>query len=270
MYLEMKRTYFQFFLSILIIPIIFGCKKDEGLAMKLTKSYTLSSTYTNEEYNLQILYPESYDASVAYHTIYLLDGDWYFDELSNFITDEYANDIVLVGIAYKGKNKRQSDFTYPADNFLSNSGNANSYIQHLNNELIPFIEDSLSIKAAQRTLAGHSLGGYFGLYLLFQNGFANPFNNIISASPSLFWHNAFLLDLENKYNSLHNTLNVNLYITIGDSEGVTMNTLFNAINKKIKSRNYKELNFSYERFENTTHNNNPIQSFEKGILKLLN
>ncbi len=266
----MKRTYSNFFLSIFLVSTFFGCQKDEGLAMKLTKSYTLSSTHTNEEYNLQILYPESYDASVAYHTIYLLDGDWYFNELSNFIADEYANDIVLVGIGYKDQNKRQSDFTYPADNFLSNSGNANTYIQHLNNELIPFIEDSLAIKATQRTLAGHSLGGYFGLYLLFQDEFTNPFNNIISASPILFWHNAFLLHLENKYYSSHDTLNVNLYTTIGDSEGITMNTIFNALNKKIKNRNYKELIFNSERFENTTHNNNPIQSFKKGIITLLN
>jgi len=204
----------------------------------------------------------------AYHTIYLLDGDGYFNELSHIILDEYPDEIVLVGIGYDGENKRHSDFTYPEDDLLPHSGNANLYIQHLIKELIPFVEDSLLIQTTQRTLAGHSLGGYFGLYLLFQEEFTNPFDNIISASPSLFWHDAFLLGLEDQFNSSNDSLSVNLYITMGDSEGVTMNTLFNALNNKIKSRNYKDLIFDHERFENTTHNNNSIKSFRKGISRL--
>jgi hypothetical protein len=57
---------------------------------------------------------------------------------------------------------------------------------------------------------------------------------------------------------------------MGDAEGVTMNTLFSAFNNKIESRNYQGLTFDHERFENTTHNNNPIVSFQNGISKLIN
>jgi predicted alpha/beta superfamily hydrolase len=266
----MKYTYSKLLISTLLLPILLGCQKDEELIMKFTKSYTLSSAYSNEKYNLQILYPANYDSSKAYHTVYLLDGDWFFNELFEFVRTDYPNDIVLVGIGYKDLNKRNSDFTYPTNNLLENSGNANLYIQHLIYELIPYIEDSLAINTTQKTLAGHSLGGYFGLYLLFQNELPNPFNNIISASPSLFWDDAFLLDLEEQFNSVNDTMNVNLYTTMGDSEGVTMNTLFNSLNERIKSRNYEGLIFNYERFENTTHNNNPIQSFEEGISRLEN
>lgn len=265
----MKYNYSKFSFSIFIILLVLSCQK-EMIEVEDSKSYTISSSYTNEDYNLQLLYPENYDSLVAYQTIFLLDGDWYFYELAEIIKEQYPNNIVLVGIGYKNDNNRSSDFTYPADDILSNSGNAKKYIQFLNNELIPFISDSLQIKAKQKTLAGHSLGGYFNLYLLFQDELENPFDNLITASPSLFWHDAYLLDLEQQYNSSHDSLNINLFITIGDSEGVTMNTLFNAINEKIESRNYLGLTFDYERFENTTHNNNPIKSFEKGISKLIN
>jgi predicted alpha/beta superfamily hydrolase len=57
--------------------LVLGCQK-EMIEVDDSKSYTISSSYTNEEYNLQLLYPENYDSSLAYQTIYLLDGDWYF------------------------------------------------------------------------------------------------------------------------------------------------------------------------------------------------
>lgn len=266
---KMKNIFRKYSLTILIIPLLLSCQKEifEGENLR---SEGIHSVYTNEDYSLQILLPINYDSLLAYHHVYLLDGDWYFYELAQIIKDEYCNDIVLIGIGYKDDNKRTSDFTYPEDDYLDDSGNANAFIKCINNELIPFISDSLQIKSSQKTLAGHSIGGYLCLYLLFQNELNNKFDNIISASPSIWWHDAYLLDLEEQYNLLHDTLHVNLYCTMGDSEGVTMNTLFNALNKKIESRNYQGLTFEYERFENTTHRNNPIKSFEKGISKLTN
>jgi len=234
------------------------------------KSYYVNSSILDEDYEVKILFPTDYDSALAYETIYLLDGDWYFEEMANVITNQYPDDIVLIGIGYKNENRRNSDFTYPYDDYLPNSGNAKAFLNFINTELIQFIDDSLKIKTNQRTLAGHSLAGYFSLFMLFQNESAHPFNNIISASPSLWWHDAYIIELEDKFNNQNDTLNVNLYITMGDSEGVSMNALFNALSKKIKSRNYNELEFHYERFENTTHNNNPIKSIEKGIENLLN
>jgi len=265
----MKHTNSKYCLPILLSLLLLSCQK-EMLDVEQSNSYTLSSSHTNDEYALQILYPENYNPSLEYQTIYLLDGDWYFYELAEIIKEEYSDEILLVGIGYNNDNNRNADFTYPADDALDNSGNANAFIECINNELIPFIADSVKIKSSQKTLVGHSLGGYFSLYLLFQNELNNPFDNIIAASPSLFWHEAFLLDLEETYHSSQDSLNTNLFITMGDSEGVTMNTLFDAFSKKIESRNYEGLLFDYERYENTTHNNNPIKSFEKGISKLIN
>lgn len=268
----MKRVFYQLCYSIFLIPLLLGCQKKEMSSVEDSKSYSISSSYTSSEYNLQILYPENYNSSLEYQTIYLLDGDWYFNELAEVIMSNsmYSTDIVLIGIGYKNDNKRNTDYSYPEDSFLPNSGGAKNYIQFLNFELIPFIENNLSIQSSKRTLAGHSLGGYFGQFLLFQQEYPNPFDNIISASPSLWWGNAYILDLEEQFSATNDTLNIRLYSTIGDSEGVTMNTMFNAFNEKIKSRNYQGFKFEYERFENTTHNNSPIESFDKGISFILN
>ena len=254
----------------ILITTIFGCQKEEMVTIENSVAYSISSSHTGNKYNLQILYPEDYDPSIGYQTIYLLDGDWYFNELADVVKLKYPSEIILIGIGYKSENKRNTDYSYPADDFLSNSGGGKNYIRFLNNELIPFIENDLSIKSSETTICGHSLGGYFALYQLFQQDHPSPFDNIITASPSLFWSEAYLLDLENQYSNINDTLNKKLFNTIGDLEGVTMNTMFDAFNKKIKSSNYTGLSFDYVRFYNTSHNNNPIKSFSKGISFILN
>jgi len=258
----MKNTFYQSSYIIILILFLFGCQKEEMLNIENSESYSINSSYTNNEYN---------DSSLTYQTIYLLDGDWYFNELSEVIKNKYTNDrIILIGIGYKGVNKRNTDYTFPADDFLTNSGGAKNYIQFLNLELIPFIENNLLIQASERSLVGHSIGGYFGQFLLFQQEYVNFFDNIISASPSLWWSNAYILSVEEQYSIVNDSLNINLYSSIGDSEGVTMNTMFNAFNTKIESRDYQDFQSEYERLENMTHNNTPIISFDKGISFILN
>lgn len=264
----MKKIFGKLCHLIILVIITSGCQKEEMLTIKNSVAYSIHSSHTGNEYNLQILYPENYDSLMEYQTIYLLDGDWYFNELAKIITSKYASEIILIGIG--NVDKRNTDYSYPKDDFLSNSGGGKEYIQFLNNELMPFIENDLSIKSSENTLAGHSLGGYFALYQLFQQDYPSPFDNIIAASPSLFWSEAFILDLENQYHNNNDTLNVKLYTTMGDLEGLTMNTMFDAFNNKIESRNYTELSFDHVRFYNTSHNNNPIKSFEEGISFILN
>lgn len=256
-----------FFLLILIFS---GCQKDDYSDIEDYKSFNINSSYTGSEYNIHILYPENYDATLSYHIVYLLDADWYFREVSEIINTNYKNSVVLIGIGYKNKNKRTTDFTFPYDDMFQNSGGADNYIQFINNELILYVEEDLSILSSETTLVGHSLGGYFGLYFMLQQNFQNPFDNIISASPSLFWNDAYIFDLEEQYHSNNDTLSIDLYNSIGDLEGVTMNTLFDAFNERIENRGYEDLSFKYKRFENISHNNSPIISFENALYFILN
>jgi len=214
-----------------------SCEKDDLSSIKNNQSYTIHSEYTNTEYGINILYPETYNETSSYHTIYILDGDDYFKEIVNVIEDTNREDIILIGIGYTGKNRRGMDYSYPKDNdFPSESGGAKEFIDFINHELIPYVEDELYITSSDKSLFGHSLGGYFALYVLFQQEQANPFDNIIAASSNFIWYNAYLFDLEQQYFDAQNTLNKNLYITVGDLEGASINLFYDAFNKKIMER----------------------------------
>jgi len=238
---------------------------EENPEFKVSKSVDISSSFTGNKYRLKVLYPDSYDESKSYQTVYLLDGDWYYNEFSKIVHDKYGNDVVLISIGYAGSDRRNTDFTFPADDLLKKSGGAKQYARFITEELIPYVKNDLQIKSNSSALLGHSLGGYFSLYMLLQQEVENPFNKIVAVSPSLYWSDAYIFGLEKKYSESNSDMNVSLYIAMGDLEGVTMNTHFDAFANKLKSRNYQGLSFQYERLKNTVHNNSPIIGFDKGL-----
>jgi predicted alpha/beta superfamily hydrolase len=244
--------------------MVSGCSKEKQAEPRQPIAATVSSVYTGTDYAIRILLPDNFNADSAYHVVYLLDGDDYFGEMTKVIQAQYRYNTILVGIGYKGTNRRMTDFTYPADKISDKSGGGIQFVKFLTKELLPFIK-AQGIQATQQTLAGHSLGAYLALYLTFQTEIANPFNNIIAISPSLFWHDAYIFQLEaSRFNQSKN-LPVHLYLAVGDIEGVTMNTHFKAFINKLTLRNYTGLQLNYELLRNRSHNNTPITGFEKAL-----
>ncbi|WP_103865495.1 alpha/beta hydrolase [Aquimarina sp. I32.4] len=259
------------FLCLIIGSLVLNsCEKENISSIKNSRSFTLESKYTNTKYEINVLYPETYTPSNSYRTVYMLDGDDYYKEATDVVIESNKEDIILIGIGYDGKNRRGIDYSYPKDNdFPTKSGGAREFINFINNELIPHIENELEIKSTDKTLFGHSLGGYLALYLLFQQQQPNPFDNIIAASSNFMWYDAYLFDLEQQYFNINDTLNKNLYITVGDLEGVSINLFYNAFKNKINERSYIGLALHSERLKNISHRNSPIISFKKGLYTIL-
>ena len=269
----MKKTVkknIQLLYFLIGILVLNSCKKEDLSSIKNTDSFNITSNYTSTTYSINVLYPETYNASLSYQTIYMLDGDDYFKEASEVIANTKREDIILIGIGYANKNKRGTDYSYPKDNdFPNDSGGAKKFIKFLNKELMPYIENELKIESKNKTLFGHSLGGYFALYILFQQEQINSFDNIIAVSANFLWGNAYLFDLEKKRFSSNSTLNKNLYLTVGDLEGVSINLFFNAFTNKIKEHSYSGLKLNQERLKNTSHRNSPIITLKKALSIIL-
>ena len=72
---------------------------------------------------------------------------------------------------------------------------------------------------------GHSFGGYFSLYALLNQVDNNrsTFENIASASPSLWYNNYYLYQLTAKLQSRKTPSPLNLYLTAGGLEDPTWN-----------------------------------------------
>ncbi len=245
--------------------LTFGCEKDIIEKVPNSETHSISSLNMQKDYTIYVLYPDDYDGNKAYLTLVLLDANDYYVEMADVLQNDSPNQFVLVGVKYNDFSERQDDFTYPAMSEVANSGHADSYIRFLAEELLPFLQNELSIESSEKTLLGHSLAGYLGTYLLLQQAYENPFDNIISASPSLWWGDGYIFGLEDAFAASHASLSAKYYITMGDLEGALMNTHFNAFTKRIASRNYPQSDFQVKRYKNISHRNSPIISFKDGI-----
>lgn len=74
------------------------------------------------------------------------------------------------------------------------TGGADRFLEFLERELLPKIEEAVSIDAERRALFGHSFGGLFTLFSLFER--PDLFANWIAASPAIYWEDHAILNWE--------------------------------------------------------------------------
>jgi uncharacterized protein len=147
--------------------------------------FEMQSAAAGRTYYIYIRLPEGYSNSgltTRYPVVYLLDGDSLFPILATehlFLTyDEKLPEAIVVGIAYgsfdPSINKRDVDFTGPADGVRPDKAGAPAFHRFLKAELIPAIERRYRADPDRRILFGQSRGGSFVLYSAFTD-------------PDLFW-----------------------------------------------------------------------------------
>lgn len=142
------------------------------------------SAVVGRAFHIYVAYPQDYgkDLQKRYPVVYLLDGDSLFPIQAThhlFLNyDEGVPQAIVVGIAYgsfdPAINKRDYDFTAPADDASNGQGGAPAFHRFLKNELIPEIDRRYRTDPQRRVLFGQSRGGYMVLYSAFTD-------------PDLFW-----------------------------------------------------------------------------------
>jgi predicted alpha/beta superfamily hydrolase len=208
----------------------------------------LRSTILNQDLLLFVKLPWRYDQSdTSYPVLFSLDGNrsfLIFSSTSLMIETPGTNtpEIIIVGIGYKLNRDRikglvqwaawrTRDYTpvrrldidkywiellseLSGDEIVDvQSGGAERFLECLREEVIPFIEENYRASSSSRSLAGHSYGGLFTLYALFQS--PETFKHYFAGSPSL-WEQIF--NNEEDYASVHDDLPTTLFITNGEKE----------------------------------------------------
>ncbi len=148
----------------------------------------------NKAYRLFIAAPKQWSAPLP--VLYLLDANAQFPLAVNAVKTDRTLPLII-GIGYSGEqayfvNQRTRDYTFPAQGAaFSASGGAAEFLHVIRSKVIARIEAQYPIATRQRYFFGHSFGGLFGLYILFNQ--PQLFDHYILASPSLWWDNAAFL-----------------------------------------------------------------------------
>ncbi|TVP44877.1 MAG: alpha/beta hydrolase [Mongoliibacter sp.] len=243
------------------------------------QSHVLKSTINGHTYNLNISLPQNYSINdTTHYPIFLiLDGNFSFPiaHASRTIMDMFGEleNIIIVGIGYEWEESfipwqtdRWTDFTPTKDSITDEnpvfretfelpsgslvSGGAATFFDVIKNEIIPFVDKEYKT-TTDRGISGHSMGGLFVSYCLLSNpGFFSKYG---INSPSLWWDNKVMFDIEKSYSENQTELSAKVFMSVGGLEAKSMVLAINEFTDTLRSKNYNGLHLTTHVFENETH-----------------
>ena len=171
----------------------------------------LDSRHTGRSYRIQIFTPTVEPPPGGYPVLYLTDGAMNFRQAADQMLGRALTDLrpaFVVGITYLSDalldavRLRTWDLTpsRPTGSFRAmfadwgrfggygedDTGGAERFYRFLVEELRPWLAGRVAINSTDQAFFGHSLGGLFGLYVLFNHG--DAFQTYAISSPSLVWN----------------------------------------------------------------------------------
>ncbi|WP_276371503.1 alpha/beta hydrolase-fold protein [Chryseolinea sp. H1M3-3] len=253
--------------------------------VETTPTFTLKSDFSNEPFSFFVRVPKNYakNSKKLYPVIYLLDGNAFFDPTVDAVAryrkkKKSFNEPIIVGIGYENAyvmdSLRHRDYTFPAalgTDSLKISGQGYNFHQFIKTRVISHIDSSYRTDKTNRTIMGHSLGGYFVLFALTQELTDTlVFNNFVAASPSIYYHDGYLIEqIKSSLNYKKRQPVVELFLTIGELEIIENES--NGLRDLLKTLAEKEqIRVRSKVYKNMEHMGTAIPTFENGIQSLLN
>jgi len=255
--------------------------RDEPEEEEAVPTFKIRSETVKDTFDIFVRLPKNYDRnSIQKHpVIYHLDGNAYFDHIGAAVRKLSINksftEPIIVGIGYRNAyvmdSLRNRDYTFPEASALDSfpvSGGGEKFYKFIKNELIPKIENTYKADPVSRTIMGHSLGGYFALFVLLKDLKNDPvFTNYAAASPSLSYQDQYIIN-EFKSLPLPENKNSKLFLSMGEMElsenSDSSFTYFNTILKKINL-----VEFQSKVYPNLEHMGTAVPSFEDGLKFIL-
>ncbi len=261
----------------------------------------MKSKYTGREYRISIARPYAYINSLdnsfpfdkplnKWPVVYLIDANWYFGMVTDMVRSMAwcgdTSDAIIVGIGYvQDKDPkeawrdaaawRSSDLLSVQDkeyeqeeSKLHNrkvvTGGAGKFLQFIKQELIPAVESEFKADPKKRILVGHSDGGVFTAFALFEE--PGLFENYIVGSPGLVTTGIF--ELEEQFSKRHKKLSTKVHLWVGGSEESPDNPKVSNIIRfgaLLESRKYKGLSLVRQIFADENHCEVIAPGFQAGL-----
>lgn len=225
---------------------------------------TLRSGVLNEERQLIIHLPESYDGEPArrYPVIYVLDGTSQDNHTASsaalMARIRLMPEIIVVGLPNVSGFGRQRDYTPPfmvqdLDEADSPMGAGDRFIAFLKSELIPHLDRQYRTTGT-RMLAGHSRGGLLVVYSLI----ADPplFQARFAHSPALWRDDTIIASKLSEFLGTRPALDSFLYVSLGTEETVRMTAAFDRVRTVLADQAPPGLRWQADRIPGANHGNN--------------
>ncbi len=230
---------------------------------------TLQSTTLHTRRVLDVALPTGYEASTdSFPVLVLLDAEDrpQFEAAVanvNFLASRSEiPGLIIVGVV-NGRD-RTHDMTPPATGgtarLAPTAGGANAFERFIAGEVLPYIRGKYRVRHLT-VLAGHSLGGLFGLYVAATR--RNPYRGIIAMSPSLWWNDSTVAhDYADAIARL--TTGERIFVASGAYEPQIDVTARRFI-ARLDSLKPRGVHYAYRRYTDDTHALTPQPSLIAGL-----
>jgi len=263
----------------------------------------MESNHTSRTYRITISLPLGYarspgeswpfnDTPKEWPVVYVLDGNWYFGMVTDIIRPMAwcgsTSDAIVVGVGYgddsnpieafrESFTRRDFDLTPVRDEQVQESmekahqraapnGDAANFLKFIQHELIPAVEKDYRADPSRRVLVGHSYGGLFAAFAMFEA--PGLFNTLIVGSPTLAYGNRFMFQREEAFSKENKHLPGKVYLYAGDlEENIHDSTLTDTLRLAaiLQGRNYEGLSLVRHVFLDQNHCEVAAPGFQAGL-----
>lgn len=238
---------------------------------------------------LHVVLPDGYSATAApYPVLVCLDAQWTFgtvcDAALNLGLARLLPRVVVIGVGWTTPSTREvvharaACFTPTiaaippavARNMANppRLGEAAGFQGWLLDDALPALHARYRIDPTQQTLIGHSLSGLFGLYTLFTR--PKAFNRWLLASPSSWWDNKTIFDLEANSSRQGRVASSRVYLAVGSEETLiggdipmVANTV--AMHERLQARRESGLEATVEILDGEMHHSVMPAAVSRGL-----
>ncbi|BEO54611.1 hypothetical protein SMQE21_45510 [Serratia marcescens] len=158
---------------------------------------TVLFEYHGQKYKVFLACDKRHVGCNELNPLYFLDANRHFETLikAGYHGDD-VSPVLYIGIGYQEgvdiKAARTFDYTVSdGSERFKDGGGAEQFYRFIQDVVKPWVECRFKVNKQMQTLAGHSFGGHFTLYVAFHHQTA--FQRYVAASPALWWANGAVL-----------------------------------------------------------------------------
>jgi predicted alpha/beta superfamily hydrolase len=253
-------------------PEILSRPEYPQVGIRDTERRSLVSKQVGREFEVDVFLPKDYRGTDRrYPVVYVLDAEYNFGCVSyitrRLIKNKDIPPLILVGIAYDTTyedfyEKRMFDST-PVSKVHGYHTGAEPFTKFIEEELIPFIDREYRTVPGDRTIVGHSIGGFYGCFLLFQH--PGIFQKYLVVSPSLWFSNRVVFEYEKEWAQDKRQLRAVVYLASGDLETPNIKDNSVAFGQVLEARKYPGLKLKSVIIDGEHHRSIFPLAFTRGL-----
>jgi predicted alpha/beta superfamily hydrolase len=234
------------------------------------------SKILNEERILLIRLPEGYEASkLRYPVLFLLDGEYFFQPVTaavQFLSEcDYlqsqpmAPQLIVVGVVNVDRDRDFTPTRRTEDRSLRfpTSGQADRFLDFLERELIPLVDDRYRTHP-YRILSGWSLGGLFTVHTVLSR--PGLFSAYLAVSPSLWWDEQVVVKRADTMFGEGKSISKPIVVTLGSLEGGDMgDSVRDSFIPLLQRQQSRRVAFEYIEIAGESHAYVPFKAWFEGL-----